>query len=101
MSQPGRETGKSIQVAVRLPKALYARMRGRGTPIARQLIDAIERETKGDAGDSPQAARMREALVAIRDSSASQWARELAEAGLREPHQDAQEGARPLLQLVP
>lgn len=44
MSAPKRETGKSIQVAVRLPKDLYAAMKKRPAPIARQIIKALERE---------------------------------------------------------
>lgn len=44
MSQPKQRTGKSFQIAVRLPLALYEFMRTRPKPLARQLVEAMERE---------------------------------------------------------
>ena len=50
MSNPGRETKTSIQVAVRLPKALHAALLARGASVSGQLVrfaqDAIAAEGK-------------------------------------------------------
>jgi hypothetical protein len=48
MAQPKRETNVSIQVAVRLPKELYAWMLTHEKPIARQVIEALEKQREAD-----------------------------------------------------
>jgi|SRR5579859_4430901 len=56
MSQPKRETGKSFQVPVRLPKPLYDELRRRPGSVAGQIValvrEGLERENSNDENSS-------------------------------------------------